>query len=505
MTDALSDGFRTPTAEAAPYDAARTQGRRVRAWRVPGSGPNAAVTYALGTIRNRARAAARNDPWGGAALDKLTSNGIGTGIQAKGLYGDGAYRKAEKKLWRTWCKQCDADGVLDFYGLQGLAWREFHEAGEIFVRLRPRRPTDGLAVPLQVQLIEAEQCPADYYATASNGNPIRAGIEFNAIGQRVAYWMYREHPGEYQTGTNGGELVRVPAEQILHVYEPLRAGQLRGIPRATSVLLRMFNLDSLDDAVLERHKIANLFAVFYKQVTGDELPPGMVAEMQNGAGSVDVDDVPLAGLEPGTAQELPPGLEPVFANPPQAGTDYAEYVRGHLMAIAARHNVPYEVLTGDLRNISDRALRLILNEFRRVLEMWQWLLFIPRFCQPIREAYLDAAVLAAALQVDGYADVREDVFETLWVPQGWPYSHPVQDVDADTKAVRSGFKSRSSVVLSNGDDPEAVDAEQAQDNARADAQGLKYESDGRQQKVAAAPAPQQPQNDTNPGDPTHAE
>lgn len=493
------------------YDAGRTTGRRVKAWRVPSSGPNASMA-AIGTIRNRARAAARNDPWAGSALDKLVSNGIGTGIQAKGLFGEAAYKQSEKLLWGQFCKQCDADGVLDFYGMQGLAWREWKEAGECFARLRPRRLSDGFAVPLQVQLIEAEQCPADYYATASNGNPIRAGIEFNAIGQRVAYWMYREHPGEYQTGTtNATELVRVPADQILHVYEPLRAGQLRGVPVATSVLTRMFNLDSLDDAVLERHKLANLFTVFFETDTGaEELGQGgMVKEMQNGESNKDVDEVPLAGLEPGTAQELSPGQKAVFSDPPQAGTDYAEFLRGHLMAIAARHHVPYEVLTGDLRNISDRALRLVLNEFRRILEMWQWLVMIPRFCQPIREAYLDAAVLAGALQIDGYADNREAAVETLWVPQGWPYSHPVQDVDADIKAIRAGLTSRSSVVLSNGDDSEAIDDEQAADNARADAKGLKYESDGRQQK-GAAPAPQQPQadqqqNDTNPGDQTNGQ
>lgn len=476
MTDCLSDGFVTPTAEAQPY-AAASSGRRVRAWRVPSSGPNASIVYALGTIRSRARAAARNDPWAGTALDKLTSNGIGTGIQAKGLYGNKEYQKAEKKLFRRWCKVCDADGVLDFYGLQALAWREWHEAGEIFIRLRKRRTVDGLPVPLQIQIIEAEHCPADLYTTTSSGNEVRAGIEFNAIGKRVAYWMYREHPGEYVQNFKGSELVRVPAEDILHVYEPLRAGQLRGIPRATSVLLRMFNLDSFDDAVLERHKIANLFAGFYTSAPDtDSGPAGMLGDMQTGT---DHDDVPLAGLEPGTMQELPAGMKPEFSDPPQAGQEYGDFMRGHLMAIAARHGVPYEVLTGDLRDVSDRALRLILNEFRRVIEMWQWLILIPMFCQPVREAYLDAAVLAGALDIPGYADVRDDVFETLWVPQGWPYSHPVQDVNADVIAIRAGLQSRSATVLGNGDDAEQTDEEIAADNKRADSLGLILDSDPR--------------------------
>lgn len=481
----MTDGFRVSPDTASPAFTASGTGRRLRAWRVPSSGPNAVMTHSIGLIRARSRGAARNDPWGGTALDKLTSNGIGTGIQAKGLFGNRQYRRSEKALWRRWCKKCDADGVLDFYGLQALAWREWHEAGEVFVRLRPRRQSDGLPVALQLQLIEAEQCPADYYAIASNGNQIRAGIEFDRIGRRVAYWMYREHPGDQHLGMLNTELVRVPASNVLHIYEPQRAGQLRGLPRGTSVLTRMFNLDSMDDAVLERHKIANLFAGFFTTAAGaDEMPgDGMVAEIKTETAD---DGTPLASLEPGTMQDLPPGMKPEFSDPPQAGQEYSHYLRGHLMAIAARFGVPYEVLTGDLRDVSDRALRLILNEFRRILEMWQWLIMIPLFCQPIREAYLDAAVLGGQLDVPEYADVREDAIETLWVPQGWPYSHPVQDVDADTKAIRAGLKSRTATVLANGEDPEEVDSQQAADNARAGRLGLSYDSDSRRVALGAA-------------------
>jgi len=468
-----------------PIYVAAAQGRRLRVMRAPLAGPNSITVSGLDTILTRARAAARNDPWAGTALDKLTSNGIGTGIQAKALWGAKEWRATEKKLWARFVKHCDADGVLDLYGLQALAWREWHEAGEVFVRLRKRRLDDGLPVPLQLQLIEAEQCPANYYATAKNGNPIRAGIEFNRIGQRMAYWMYRTHPGDAMSGTSdySGLLVRVPADQVIHLYEPLRAGQIRGIPQATSVLVRMFNLDSLDDAVLERQKIANLFTGFYTRTpNAEEDAPGMKEDMTGADGqepAVDADGTPLAGMEPATMQELPEGWDVKFNDPPDAGPNYSEFLRGHLMAIAARHGVPYEVLTGDLRDVSDRALRLILNEFRRIVEMRQWLYMIPQLLQPVREAYFDAAVLAGALAVPGYADQKDEVAETLWVPQGWPYSHPVQDIDADKNAVRAGFISRSKVVLSNGEDPEQIDAELAEDNKRADGLGLVLDSDPR--------------------------
>ena len=246
----------------------------------------------------------------------------------------------------------------------------------------------------------------------------------------------------------------------------------------------MFNLDRLDDAVLERQALANLFAGFITSdasVNGDE--GDAVGDLITGE---DADGAAIGGLEPGTLQELPPGRKIDFANPPSAGSDYAEFLRGHLLAICASQDVPYEVLTGDLRNVSDRALRLILNEFRRVIEQDQWLYMIPMFCQKVRDAFIDQAVLAGLLKVPRYAALRDDVTETLWVPEGWPWSHPVQDVTSELKAVRAGFKSRSKVVLGAGEDPEQVDAEQALDNERADAAGLRYDSDPRRTNASGA-------------------
>jgi lambda family phage portal protein len=465
------------TAEVPPIFNAAGLGRRLRTWRPSSAGPNAVAVAGYGLVRNRSRGAARNDPWAGAALDKLTSNEIGTGIQAKTRNGTPDFRAMAKKLWDRWVKVCDADGVFDFYGLQGLVDHEWHEAGEVFIRLRQRLPKDGLPVPLQLQVIEAEQCPAEYYGVASNGNLIRAGIEFNLIGQRIAYWMWSQHPGDFQVDFQGLELRRIPAEQVLHVFEPTRAGQIRGIPRMTSTLVRMFNLDSLDDAVLERQKVANLFAGFYTtDVSADDTGGGMLGDMKTGT---DRDGMPLVGLEPGTMQELPPGVTPNFSTPPDAGNNYPAYLRTQLMAIAARNGIPYEVLTGDLTNVSDRALRLILNEFRRIVEQRQWLILIPMFCQRVRDAWWDAAVLAGAIDAPGYAESRDDYNDTLWVPQGYPYSHPVQDVDADTKAVRAGFKSRSSVVLGNGDDPEQMENEIRDDNVRGDTFGFVLDTDPR--------------------------
>jgi hypothetical protein len=40
-----------------------------------------------------------------------------------------------------------------------MAARAMFEAGECFLRFRPRRPEDGLTVPLQLQMLSPEHLP----------------------------------------------------------------------------------------------------------------------------------------------------------------------------------------------------------------------------------------------------------------------------------------------------------------------------------------------------------
>lgn len=476
-----ADGTPTGETQPPPHHAAG-MGRRLRMWRPAPVGPNGGGS--LDVVVSRTRDLARNNPWAGAAIDRWVSNMIATGIQAKSQAASG--RDLHDALWREWSAVADADGALIFEAMQALATREWKECGEVFARIRPRRESDGLPVPLQIQLIESEQCPRHYYGTAPNGNAIREGIEVNGIGKRVAYWMYGAHPGDmFPTQINAMELRRIPADQVIHLFRPSRAGQLRGVSDLAAVAIKAFKLDKIDDNIQERIQVGNLFAGF---LTRDKPAPSVLGEAVDPGYASDSDDTPIVSLEPGTMTELPDGVKPEFSAPPNAGTDYPEYVRTGLLAFAARAGVPYEVLTGDLRDISDRALKLVLLEFHRLIEMDLWLYMIPQFCQRIRNAWWDQAVLAGKISAPGYAENPGAWRKTLWMPEGWPYSHPVQDVTADEKAIAAGLTSRKRITLRRGEDADEIDAEQAEDNARADRLKLSYTSDGR--NANAKPAQQ---------------
>ena len=455
------------------YTAAGT-GRRTKTWYAPNLSPNAALNGDLGKLIARSRAAIRNDPWASSGLEKLVSNVIGKGITPKSLIKDDALRDSVQELFLDWSAESDADGRLSFTGQQSLITRSMFEAGECFVRLRPRLPKDGLSVPLQLQIVESEFVPTTDNRTLDNGHVIKAGIEFDKIGRRVAYHMHRKHPAEFTFDSK--ELVRVPAADVLHIYEALRPGQLRGQPLLTQVLVRLFHLDKFDDATLFRQEIANLFAGFLKKPSPEQDP----IDPLNGKPLEYGDNgLPMVAMEPGTMQELGPGEDVTFSNPPGAPSDYPNFMRQQLMAIAAGFGLPFELLSGDMRSVSDRALRLIINEFRRRVQQIQHNQVVFQLCRPVWNLWLDYAVLSGAISIPDYSSNQRPYRRVKWIAQGWPYMHPVQDMQAQKIAVRSGFKSRTEVVSEQGFDSEQIDDENAADNRRADSLDLSYDSDSR--------------------------
>src|SRR5690606_9321835 len=195
------------------YDGAGT-GRRAKGWDAPDAAINAVSLPALPLLRRRSRAAVRNDPYAGSAISKRVTNLIGTGIVPHPQIQDKDVRAALQELWEDWVDEADADGRTDFYGLQALIGRMVEESGECFVRFRHRRDEDGLAVPLQLQVLPPEFVPIERNFKTRRGNVVRAGIEFDAIGRRVAYWMYQQNPGDSGAQLTGyNTLHRIPADQ----------------------------------------------------------------------------------------------------------------------------------------------------------------------------------------------------------------------------------------------------------------------------------------------------
>lgn len=451
----------------AKYDAAG-RGKRMAGWQPTSSGPNTAMD-GLQTIRNRSRDASRNDWSGESSIQKWTTNLIGIGITPRfRRVTNKARKQAITDLFNDFVAKADADGVLNLYGLQTLAIRSWLESGEVFIRRRPRFLDEGFPVPLQIQLIEADMVPmldSDTWPGMPDGNTLRSGIERNKRGRRVAYWVHKEHPGDKYSGSiDPMGLVRVMAADMCHVYELKRPGQLRGVPAMAPVLPKLRDINDYENVTLERQKLANLIVGFISRtlpsmdLTGADIDPlsGLPLE------AIDANASPLVGMTPGLLQELEDGQKVEWSNPPEAGTTYSDYMRTSHMGTAAAVGLPYEIFSGDIKEVSDRTLRVLINDFRRFAEQRQWQVAIPMMCQPVIEWFAEAALLTGQITIDELDSVKR----VEHAPHGWQYIHPVQDPQGKKLEVEAGFRSRSSVIGERGDDPDLVDDERKADDQR---------------------------------------
>ncbi len=480
----LLEHFRRRGAGGAKGVRARLEGamarRRLRGWQPPLENINALVASGGPRLLARARELVVTNGYAANACEAFAANLVGDGIKPSSLLEDGELRDRLQRLWLAWTDEADADGLTDFYGLQAMVAREMFVAGECFVRLRPRRPEDGLRVPLQCQLLQSEMLPFDKTETAPNGNAIRCGIEFDRIGRRVAYHFRRRHPGD---STDRGDVLpettRVPAADVLHIYRPLDAGQIRGLPHVAPAMVRLFLLDQYDDAELDRKKTAAMFAGFITKAAPEEQLMGAVEDADDGTG--------IASLEPGTLQVLLPGEDVKFSSPADVGGGYEAFQYRTLLAISASLGLPYHLVTGDVRQANYSSLRAELVEFRRRFRQLQHGVIAHQLCRPVWERWLETAVLAGALELHD----REAAQAAHWIPPRWDWVDPLKDIQAQLLAIEAGLMSRRKAVEATGYDIEEIDRENAADAARAAELGLSYGKGSSQRQGARATSPKE--------------
>src|SRR5208337_2042744 len=369
------------------YDAGRTS-RDTWGWMAGSTSANAEIYGGFVNLRNRSRDLVRNNGFASKALRVLVDNAVGTGIQAVARTGNKALDAKINNLWVGFVDECDFGGQFDYYGLQRLGVRSVLEGGETVIRLRTLPTKSG--IPLQLQLLEG-----DYIDHRKNGvfdghGHVHLGVELDDDGKRAAYWLFRMHPGELiYTEPMSYISDRVPAREVLHVYEPLRLGQMRGIPWFAPGIVDARNIKTYQESERVRKRIEACIAAV---VIGadDESQEGIAPHVTDYAGNK------IEQFEPGLIA-IARGSKDIKFTQPAANGGYHEAMRTDLQSLAAAWGLTYELLTGDLSRVNYSSIKSGANEFKRSVDVLQWLTVIPMMDRPIWRAFIDRAVLAGKL------------------------------------------------------------------------------------------------------------
>jgi lambda family phage portal protein len=469
--------------QAAQYD------RLVSDWVTSTNSLDADLRKGLKTMRQRSRDLAQNNDYVRNALRVIENNVIGQGItmqasvrMRRGGRMDDTTNSAIEAAWDRWkrARHCHVAGLLSFSDIERLAIRSVAESGEVFVRM-VRQQFGGSRVPLGLEIIEADRLDVDLTEMAKGtGNEIRMGVERDQWGRPVAYHFRAQHPGDYPlavSGTLDTRTVRVPADQVIHLYRQERPGQTRGFPWIASAIMRMHHLNGYTEAEVIAARAEACRMGFITSPEDDAMQDGTQ------------DDQPVTTFEPGKIERLLPGETYTESKPTRPGGQYEPFVRAMLRSMAAGIGVSYATLSRDYSESNYSSSRLSLLDDRdqwRVLQSWM----IECFHRRVFEEWLDLAVLSGDLQLAQYETNPEPFRAVRWIPRGWQWVDPAKEMAAYKDAVRCGFTTLSDVVASQGGDLEDLMQQRRRELDMAEQLGIVLDTDPHE--VAANGAAQAP-------------
>ncbi|WP_156679354.1 phage portal protein [Sphingomonas profundi] len=463
------------------YEAARRD-HRTASWQAGGTDANAEAGANEEIVRNRSRDLVRNNGWALQIVDTFADHVVGTGIVGAPTGLKGRNAKKVSGDWRSWGEVCDHDGDHDLNGLLWSATKGMAESGAAIVRFR-RLQFDAkvTTAPLSLQVMEPDFLDPLKNGTTRSGGLIDRGIEYDAGGRKVAYWLLPHHPGnvaQFRARTLVSD--RVPADEIVYLYNKLRPGQDRGMPLLAPAVMTLRDLRGYLDAELVRKRIASCMAGFITD-KGDG-DPVTLSDPKTGEALKRKFGKLVDKFEPGMMTRLFPGEDVTMATPPSA-PGIAEAAQFYLREAAAAAGVMYEHATGDFSGVNYSSWRAGHHGFRRRMERIQWLVVVHKLCRVIAQRYREASLAAGLLPVAS--------FGWRWTPPGFISVDPYKDAQADLANLRMGKVTLSQLVEERGYDYLEFLAQYAEDLANAEAAlgpGVMFDGDPR--KLVNPPKPE---------------
>ena len=208
--------------------------------------------------------------------DLFESYTVGSNFSVQPASSDPAWNLKAKKYWDIWSRYPDISSRQSFGTLMSQAARGWFFDGESFILL-----TKGDSGRPRLQLLEAQSIATP--VGMESDLTIFDGIRFDPrTGRAIAYFI-----GNEKTQGNLTDVRSIGSDSVVHIYEPNRAGQLRGLPFVSCVINDLHDLDDLQKLEMEACKLGASVAQIVKTVSGEvqasNLRAGTAGTTQNTA------------------------------------------------------------------------------------------------------------------------------------------------------------------------------------------------------------------------------
>ncbi len=428
-------------------------------------------------LRARARELGRNNSYVKRYFRLLANNVIGPmGIMLQasvknGGEADAVANAAIEAAWNDWASSpVTVDGRPTLRRFEKLVLKTMACDGESFVRLW--RGFEGNRYGLALQPIDADLIDETLNRPRRGSeNEIRMGVEIDSLSRPVGYWVWT---------AVGTDLMReryfVPASEMLHLYDPDRVNQTRGVTWVHSVMVPAHMLNAYEESEAVAARIgASKMGLFEKRsdsVAGDLASEKKPAAME---------------ANPGTFEIVPDGYEFKAWEPDHPTAQFPAFIKQMLRKIASGFSVFYNVLANDAEGVSYSTMRsfaLVERDDWRSIQQD----FIDLWRRPLYSAWLGMALLTGTLKLASRDPAR--YLSVRHRPRGWQWIDPEKEAKAAVISIQNGLGTRTGFLAEKGEDLEDVFAELAREQELAAKYGLSISGE-----VASSEKPEEPPED----------
>lgn len=434
------------------------------------------IRFDLVALRTRSRELSLNNVYFVRYLRALTDNvvgpnGISLKMTARGRDGspDVVANRVIEESWKHFSRNITTDG-LSLKELLELLIQTVARDGEVFVRVLKGKSVDPVFA-MKLQVWQSDYVDHFYNEELDNGHVVRSSVEYDKKGTVVAYYFFKEYPIKLglRTGiipTNSAR-VRVPADQVFHLYRKERPIQSRGYPWLSAAMLDIKQLVEYIKTELVAARVGASKMGFFTRKGGDnELADGYNEEQEDGSYQ------PVQEVVPGAFDMLPPGWSLETFDPNNPNSNFNSFIKAIIRGIAASLGVSYHTLSNDLESTSYSSLRQGAIDERDTWKSHQQFL-IEKFLLPLFEMWLAQVLLlgldGVKLPYRAFNKLNKPTFR----PRTWDWVDPAKEAAALQMQLQNGLRSRTDIARSLGRDFRDVLAEISEENAEMEKLGIR--------------------------------
>lgn len=257
--------------------------------------------------------------------------------------GDPGLNKAVEEYLDSWFAACDITQQFEFFSMMEFGVMGANTGGDYgWAYMRPGVPDDAteeemvdaaLELPLYIQAVEPDRIGGVYQNVVSE--KYIAGVVIGEYAQPVAYRVFRRSPIVSQYT----DPVDVPADQFVHLKDPLRIDQIRPPGKLDTAVSLLRDMYETLDFMRGKQKLASALTVFTNSIGATQGPGAMDAYstnlFANGQAGLQQD------IKYGQMNHMLQGMDIKFPDTQVPGSESQFLLIFTMKLVAMSYNLPY--------------------------------------------------------------------------------------------------------------------------------------------------------------------